>query len=549
MRTDVEIAQSIKLRPMAKVASELGLKRSEYTDWGDYKAKVKLTVWERLKGRPDGKLVLVTTFNPTKAGEGKTTMSIGLAQGLRCIGKKAMVGLREPSIGPTMGMKGGAAGGGYSQVLPMEDINLHFTGDIHAVTAAHNLLSAMINNSMFRGNPLHIDPNRIVWNRVMDIPDRALRNIVVGLGGKDGGIPHEDHFLITAASEVMAILCLAKSMTDLKSRLSKIIVAFDKDGEPVTAAHIKGVGAMALLLKDALRPNLVQTLEGGPAFIHGGPFANIAHGSSSIISTRMGLKLCEYFVTEAGFGSDLGAEKFFDIVCRVGDLKPSAVVLVATVKGLKVHGRQGDKAGSLRKGFANLEKHLENIRLYNVPVMVAVNVFEGDSEEDLHLVEHLCRDAGVECARSDVHRKGGDGARELAQKVVKLAAGESRFKPLYKLELTLKEKIEAIAIQVYGAKRVVYTVEAERALANYEAHGFGGLPICMAKTQFSLSDDPKLVGRPENFQITVRDVSISAGAGFVVPLTGTISTMPGLPKEPAAERMDIDEKGKITGLF
>jgi formate--tetrahydrofolate ligase len=543
MRKDVEIAQSIKLKSIEKVASELGLKKGEFTGWGDFKAKIKLAVWDRIKDRPDGKLILVTTFNPTKAGEGKTTMSIGLAQGLRCIGKKALVGLREPSIGPTMGMKGGAAGGGYSQVLPMEDINLHFTGDIHAVTAAHNLLSAMINNSMFRGNPLHIDPNKIVWNRVMDIPDRALRNIVVGLGGKDGGIPHEDHFLITAASEVMAILCLAKNMTDLKNRLSKIIVAFDKDGKPVTAAQIKAVGAMALLLKDALRPNLVQTIEGGPAFIHGGPFANIAHGSSSIISTRLGLKLVDYFVTEAGFGSDLGAEKFFDIVCRIGDLKPNAVVLVATVKGLKVHGGHGDKHGSLRKGFANLEKHLENIRLFNVPV------FGDDSEEDLHLVEHLCRDTGVECARCDVHCKGGEGAKDLAQKIVKISSGESRFKPLYGLELGLKEKIECIAIQVYGAKRVVYTVEAERALSNYEALGFSNLPICMAKTQFSLSDDPKLVGRPDDFQITVRDVSISAGAGFIVPLTGTISTMPGLPKEPAAEKMDIDEKGKITGLF
>jgi formate--tetrahydrofolate ligase len=448
-----------------------------------------------------------------------------------------------------MGMKGGAAGGGYSQVLPMEDINLHFTGDIHAVTSAHNLLSAMINNSMFRGNPLHIDPNKIVWNRVMDIPDRALRNIVVGLGGKDGGIPHEDHFLITAASEVMAILCLAKNMTDLKERLSKIIVAFDKDGKPVTAAQIKAVGAMALLLKDALRPNLVQTIEGGPAFIHGGPFANIAHGSSSIISTRLGLKLVDYFVTEAGFGSDMGAEKFFDIVCRIGDLKPNVVILVATVKGLKVHGGRGDKQGSLRKGFANLEKHLENIRLFNVPVIVAINVFADDIEEDLHLVEHLCRDTGVECARCDVHCKGGKGAEDLAHKVVKISSGDSRFKPLYGLELCLKEKIECIATQVYGAKRVVYTVEAERALANYEALGFSNLPICMAKTQFSLSDDPKLVGRPEDFQITVRDVNISAGAGFIVPLTGTISTMPGLPKEPAAEKMDIDEKGKITGLF
>ena len=491
----------------------------------------------------------MSTFNPTKAGEGKTTMSIGLAQGLRKIGKKAIVGLREPSIGPTMGMKGGAAGGGYSQVLPMEDINLHFTGDIHAVTAAHNLLSAMINNSMFRGNPRCIDPNKIVWNRVMDIPDRALRNIVVGLGGKDGGIPHEDHFLITAASEVMAILCLTKNMTDLKKRLARIIVAFDRDGKPVTAADIRGVGAMALLLKDALRPNLVQTIEGGPAFIHGGPFANIAHGSSSIISTRLGLKLSDYFVTEAGFGSDLGAEKFFDIVCRIGDIKPNAVVLVATVKGLKVHGGHGDKPGSLRKGFSNLEKHLENIRLFNVPVLVAINVFDDDSKEDLHLIEHLCRDTGVECARCDVFRKGGEGAKDLAQKVVKLASGESRFKPLYPLELSLKEKIEVIAIQVYGAQRVVYTVEAERALANYESHGFKELPICMAKTQYSLSDDPKLTGRPDKFQITVRDASISAGAGFIVPLTGTISTMPGLPKEPAAEKMDIDESGKITGLF
>jgi formate--tetrahydrofolate ligase len=549
MRKDVDIAQSIKLKSIEKVASELGLKKGEFTGWGDYKAKVKLAVWDRIKDRPDGKLILVTTLNPTKAGEGKTTMSIGLAQGLRCIGKKVLVGLREPSIGPTMGMKGGAAGGGYSQVLPMEDINLHFTGDIHAVTAAHNLLSAMINNSMFRGNPLHIDPNKIVWNRVMDIPDRALRNIVVGLGGKDGGIPHEDHFLITAASEVMAILCLSKDMTDLKKRLSRIIVAFDKDGKPVSAAQIKAVGAMALLLKDALRPNLVQTLEGGPAFIHGGPFANIAHGSSSIISTTMGLKLVDYFVTEAGFGSDLGAEKFFDIVCRIGDLKPNAVVLVATVKGLKVHGGHGGKQGSLGKGFANLEKHLENLRLFNIPVIVAINVFADDTEEDLHLVEHLCRDIGVECARCDVHRKGGEGAKELAQKIVKLSSGESRFKPLYGLELSLKEKIECIANQIYGAKRVVYTVEAERALANYEALGFSNLPICMAKTQFSLSDDPKLVGRPEDFQITVRDVNISAGAGFIVPLTGTISTMPGLPKEPAAEKMDIDEKGKITGLF
>lgn len=546
MKSDVDIAQAAKLRKITEVAKEAGIEEDEYVLWGDFKAKISLGSLERLKDRPDGKLVLVTTFSPTRYGEGKTTMSIGLTQGLNRIGKRAMVGIREPSLGPTMGMKGGAAGGGYSQVLPMEDINLHFTGDIHAVTSAHNMLAALINNHMHRGNELGVDPNKIVWNRVMDMPDRALRNIVIGLGGSEGGIPYEDRFSITAASEVMAILCLAMDMNDLKKRLSRIIIGFNSKGVPVTAADMKAVGSMALILKDALRPNLVQTIEGNPAFVHGGPFANIAHGASSLISTRMGLKLSEYFITEAGFGSDLGAEKFFNIVCRVGDLKPNAVVMVATVRGVKAHG---GKKRSLRKGFANLEKHLENLRMFNIPMIVAINVFENDSEEDIHLLEHLCRDVGVESARCEHHTKGGEGAIDLAEKIVNMAAGESRFKPLYKLELSLKEKIEAIAIQLYGASRVVYSVDAEKAIANYESHGFSELPICMAKTQYSLSDDPRKLGRPEGFKITVRDVRISAGAGFVVPLTGKVRTMPGLPKRPAAEGMDIDEHGKITGLF
>ncbi|MCD6383835.1 MAG: formate--tetrahydrofolate ligase [Thermoplasmata archaeon] len=556
MLSDIEIAQRAKPLPISEIARRAGLEEDEWEEWGRYRAKVSLKVLDRLKGEKKGKLILVTTINPTPAGEGKTTTTIGLAQALYKLGYRAMMGIREPSLGPVFGIKGGAAGGGYSQVIPMEDINLHFTGDMHAITSAHNLLAAMLNNHMHHGNELEIDPRRIYWHRVMDMNDRALRNIVIGLGGPVHGVPQEDHFDITPASEIMAILCLATSFQDLKERLSRIVVAQNKRGEYVTASDLKAVGAMALLLKDAIRPNLVQSLEGVPAFVHGGPFANIAHGTSTIISTKMGLGLSDYFVTEAGFGSDLGAEKFFNIVSRIGGFSPDLVVMVVTARALKFHGgvpkdRLMEKnVEAVKKGCANLSRHLDIVHKFGLPVVVAINLFEGDHPEEIEVIEKRLQDAGVPYARSDVHRKGGEGGIELAKKVVEtIDCSTCSFSPLYPLELPIKEKIGIIASQVYGASRVVYSVKAERAIEEYEGRGYKELPICMVKTQYSLSDDPKKLGAPKSFKINIQEVRLAAGAGFILPYTGTITTMPGLPKRPAAENMDIDEEGRIVGLF
>ncbi len=556
MLTDIEIAQRASPLPISEIARRAGLQENEWEEWGRYRAKVSLKVLDRLKGVRRGKLILVTTINPTPAGEGKTTTTIGLAQALQRLGHRAMIGIREPSLGPVFGIKGGAAGGGYSQVIPMEDINLHFTGDMHAITSAHNLLAAMLNNHMHHGNELEIDCRRIFWHRVMDMNDRALRNIVIGLGGPIHGVPQEDHFDITPASEIMAILCLATSFQDLKERLSRIVVAQNKRGEYITAADLRAVGAMALLLKDAIRPNLVQSLEGVPAFVHGGPFANIAHGTSSIISTKIGLSLSEYFVTEAGFGSDLGAEKFFNIVARVGGFSTDLVVMVVTARALKFHGgvprdRLGEKnVPAVRKGFSNLARHLDIIHKFGLPVVVAINLFEGDHPEEIAEIERRLQDAGVAYARSEVYSKGGEGGIELAERVVEaVECTTCSFSPLYPLKMPVKEKIGVIASQVYGASRVVYSVKAEKAISEYEERGYGDLPICMVKTQYSLSDDPKKLGAPRGFKINIQEVRLAAGAGFILPYTGTITTMPGLPKRPAAEKMDIDEEGKIVGLF
>ncbi|HHV72144.1 MAG TPA: formate--tetrahydrofolate ligase [Clostridia bacterium] len=556
MKTDIEIAQEAKMRPIMEIAEQLGIKEDEYELYGRYKAKIDLKVWDRLKDKPDGKLVLVTAINPTPAGEGKSTTTVGLGQALGKLGKKVMIALREPSLGPCMGVKGGAAGGGYSQVVPMEDINLHFTGDIHAVSTAHNLLSAVLDNHLQQGNELNIDPRRIVWKRVMDMNDRALRNIVVGLGGKAHGVPREDGFDISVASEVMAILCLATDLTDLKERLKKIVVAYTYDNQPVTVEQLKVAGAMALLLKDAIKPNLVQTLENIPAFIHGGPFANIAHGCNSLIATRMGLKLADYLITEAGFGADLGAEKFFNIKCRYGGLKPDAVVVVASIRALKTHGGLGknelnqENLPALERGVANLEKHLENVAKFGLPAIVAINVFPQDTPAELDLVAAKCREMGVEFAISEVWAKGGEGGIQLAEKLLEvLAREEANFKPLYPDDLSLVDKITLIAKEIYGAAGVNFTNQALTTINDLTKLGYGNLPICMAKTQYSLSDDPTLLGRPEGFYLNVRSVKLSAGAGFIVVLTGDIMTMPGLPKRPAAENMDIDEQGIITGLF
>jgi len=523
---------------------------------GKYKAKLTDALWERVKDRPDGKLVLVTAINPTPAGEGKTTTTVGLGQAMAKIGKKAIIALREPSLGPVMGIKGGAAGGGYSQVVPMEDINLHFTGDMHAITAANNLLSAAIDNHIQQGNELGIDPRQIIWKRAMDMNDRALRNIVVGLGGKANGTPREDGFLITVASEIMAILCLSTGIMDLKERLGKIIIGYTYDGEPVSARDLKVNGAMALLLKDAIKPNLVQTLENTPALMHGGPFANIAHGCNSIIATRLGLKLADYCITEAGFGADLGAEKFLNIKCRYAGLKPDAVVLVATIRALKYNGGVKKEMlaitdlNALEKGFVNLEKHIENIRKFKVPVIVAINHFSTDSDEETNFIKKKCESLNVEVAFSDVFSKGGEGGRELAEKLVKLIENQKTdFRYLYDTNLSINQKIEIIAKEIYGARGVVYLPTAEKAIKKIESLNMDKLPICMAKTQYSLSDNPSLLGRPEGFDITVREIKLSAGAGFIVAITGDIMTMPGLPKVPAAEKIDIDEKGIITGLF
>lgn len=556
MLSDIEIAQKAHMLPITEVAAKLGIGEEDIELYGRYKAKLSMDLIKRVQDKPDGKLILVTAITPTPAGEGKSTTTVGLAQGLAKIGQKVIVALREPSLGPCMGIKGGAAGGGYSQVVPMEDINLHFTGDFHAITSAHMLLSAMLDNHIQQGNALNIDPRRIVWKRVVDMNDRELRNIVVGLGGKAHGVPRQDGFDITVASEVMAILCLATGLHDLKERLSKIIVAYDYSGSPITAGMLKAQGAMAALLKDAVKPNLVQTLENVPAIIHGGPFANIAHGCNSVMATKTALKLADYTITEAGFGADLGAEKFFDIKCRYAGLKPDAVVLVATVRALKMHGGvpKTDLATpdveAVKRGIVNLEKHIENIKQYGLPLVVAINAFAQDTPEELEAIRSHCAAHGVNVALSEVFAKGGEGGIELAKEVVALAtSGKADFKLLYGEELSLKEKIETIAKKIYGAVGVNYTKEANNALKDFEKMGYGHLPVCMAKTQYSFSDDPALLGRPEGFEITIKNCRIAAGAGFVVVLTGDIMTMPGLPKVPAAEKIDVSDDGVISGLF
>ncbi|HOP72153.1 MAG TPA: formate--tetrahydrofolate ligase [Thermoclostridium caenicola] len=556
MLTDIEIAQNAKMLPIEKIAGQLGIGREWLELYGDYKAKIKDGLLEQLKDKPDGKLVLVTAINPTPAGEGKTTVTVGLGQAMGRLGKKAVIALREPSLGPVMGVKGGAAGGGYAQVVPMEDINLHFTGDLHAVTAANNLLSAAIDNHIHHGNALGIDYRRILWKRAMDMNDRALRQITVGLGGKANGFPREDGFIISVASEVMAILCLAEDLIDLKRRLGRIIIGYNMDGWPVTAGDLKVDGAMTVLLKDAIKPNLVQTLENTPCLMHGGPFANIAHGCNSLIATRTALKLADYAITEAGFGADLGAEKFFDIKCRYGGLKPSAAVLVASVKALKYNGgvRKDQLAAenlvALEAGIPNLKRHVDNIRKFGVPVIVAINRFPSDTPRELELIREKCREWGVDSAVADVFAKGGEGGLELARKLCDLIDREkSDFRPLYDVNLPVKDKIGLICREIYGAGGVAYSSRALKEIKTIEEMGMGNLPICMAKTQFSLSDDPTLLGAPSGFTITVNDVRLSAGAGFIVALTGDIMTMPGLPKDPAATHMDIDKEGRITGLF
>ena len=556
MLSDIEIAQQAKMQKITEVAAKLGISEDDIELYGKYKAKLSYDLIRRVKDKKDGKLILVTAITPTPAGEGKSTTTVGLAQGLAKLGKKVIVALREPSLGPCMGIKGGAAGGGYSQVVPMEDINLHFTGDFHAITSAHMLLAAMLDNHIQQGNALNIDPRRIAWKRVVDMNDRELRNIVVGLGGKAHGVPRQDGFDITVASEVMAILCLASSLHDLKERLAKIIVAYDYNGNPVTAGQIKAQGAMAALLKDAVKPNLVQTLENVPAIIHGGPFANIAHGCNSVMATQTGMKLADYTITEAGFGADLGAEKFFDIKCRYAGLKPDATVIVATVRALKMHGGvpktelKTPNVEPVKKGLVNLEKHIENVKKFGVPCVVAINIFAQDTAEELEAVREHCAKHGVNVALSDVFAKGGEGGIDLAKEVIALAdSGESKFAPIYPLEMSLKGKIETIAKEIYGADGVNYTKEADKALKEFEELGYGNLPICMAKTQYSFSDDPALLGRPSGFKITIRNCRIAAGAGFIVVLTGDVMTMPGLPKVPAAEKIDVTDDGVISGLF
>lgn len=555
MLSDIEIAQQAKLAPIGEIAEKIGIRPEELEQYGPYKAKVSLALTKRVQSQPEGKLILVTAISPTPAGEGKTTTTVGLGQALAKLGRKVMICLREPSLGPCMGVKGGAAGGGYSQVVPMEDINLHFTGDIHAVTAAHNLLSAMLDNHMQQGNALRIDPRRVVWGRVMDMNDRVLRNIVVGLGGKANGVPREDSFQISVASEVMAILCLAKDISDLKARLARIIVAYTYDNEPVTAGDLHAQGAMAALLKDALKPNLVQTLEHVPAFIHGGPFANIAHGCNTMLATKTALHLADYVVTEAGFGADLGAEKFLDIKCRFGHLKPAAAVLVATIRALKMHGGRPKNEltesdpEAVRRGLPNMLRHLANLKQYGLPVVVALNMFPSDTPEEMAVVEDACRAAGAVVAESRVFTDGGEGGLALARDVLAAIDEGSSYAPLYEDGLTLKEKIETIAGKIYGAGRVQYDQAAEKELAHIEAMGFGHMPVCMAKTQMSFTDDPSRMGAPEGHVLHVREARVSAGAGFVVVLTGKIMTMPGLPKHPAAENIDVDDEGHITGLF
>ena len=555
MLSDIEIAQQAELLPIKEVAAKIGISEDELEFYGKYKAKLSDELANRVQNNPDGKLVLVTAINPTPAGEGKTTTTAGLGQAMAKIGKNAIIALREPSLGPVFGIKGGAAGGGYAQVLPMEDINLHFTGDMHAITSANNLCCAMLDNHMQQGNALNIDPRRILIKRCLDMNDRALRNIVVGLGGKVNGIPREDHFIITVASEVMAILCLANDIDDLKQRLGRILVAYTYSGEPVYAKDLKADGAMTALLKDAIKPNLVQTLEETPAIMHGGPFANIAHGCNSVRATKLALKLADYCITEAGFGSDLGAEKFLDIKCRYAGLSPSAIVIVATCRALKYNGGvpksevSNENLEALKKGIVNLGVHIENMRKYNVPVIVAINRFGTDSNEELEYIESYCRENGADFALSDVFGKGGEGGIELAKKVVEACEKPSDFAPIYSLDHTVKEKIEKIAATIYGASKVNYTTAAEKAIKEVEALGADKLPVCIAKTQYSLSDNPTLLGAPKDFEITVRNITLSNGAGFVVAYTGDIMTMPGLPKVPAAHSIDVDSDGKIVGLF
>ena len=556
MKTDIEIAQEAQMLPITEVVKEIGLTADDLELYGKYKAKISNEYLKKIEGNKKGKLILVTAINPTPAGEGKTTTSVGLGQAFGKLGKKAIIALREPSLGPCFGIKGGAAGGGYAQVVPMEDLNLHFTGDFHAITSANNLLAALLDNHIQQGNALRIDTRQIVWKRCLDMNDRVLRNVVVGLGSKTDGFVREDHFVITVASEIMAILCLATDLEDLKERLGKIIVAYDLDGKPVTAKDLQAVGAMAALLKDAILPNVIQTLEHTPALVHGGPFANIAHGCNSVRATTAALSMADYVVTEAGFGADLGAEKFFDIKCRQADLKPDAVVLVATIRALKYNGGvpktelSAENVEALEKGIVNLEKHIENLQKYKVPVVVTLNSFVTDSEAEIAFVKQFCEERGCEFAISEVWEKGGEGGIALAEKVLKtLEEKESHFEPLYPSELPLTEKIETVAKEIYGAKGVNYTAAAKKQLAKLTELGFGDLPVCMAKTQYSLSDDPALLGRPKDFDITVREAYVSAGAGFVVVLTGAVMTMPGLPKQPAAFGIDVDESGRITGLF
>lgn len=556
MKTDIEIAQGANMKHIKEVAALLDICEKGIDLYGKYKAKITDELWEKIKDNKDGKLILVTAINPTPAGEGKTTTTVGLGQAMGKMGLKSVIALREPSLGPCFGIKGGAAGGGYAQVVPMEDLNLHFTGDFHAITAANNLLAAMLDNHIHQGNALNIDVNQIVWKRCVDINDRVLRNIVVGLGRKIDGVTREDHFIITVASEIMAILCLAENMKDLKERLSRIIIAYDYDGNPVTAGQIGAVGSMAALLKDAIRPNLIQTLENTPALVHGGPFANIAHGCNSVRATKTALKLADYVVTEAGFGADLGAEKFMDIKCRMAGLRPDAVVLVATVRALKYNGGVAkedlgtENLDALRKGIANLEKHIGNIAKFGVPCVVTLNRFTTDTENELAFVKEFCENRGCEFALSEVWEKGGEGGIALAKKVLHtIETKESRFKPLYDENLSIKEKIEKIAKEIYGAGEVSYAPAAAQAIERLEKLGYGNTPVCMAKNQYSLSDDPKLLGCPKDFPMTIREVYVSAGAGFVVAITGTVMTMPGLPKVPAAERIDVGDDGVITGLF
>ncbi|RHS82392.1 formate--tetrahydrofolate ligase [Firmicutes bacterium AM43-11BH] len=556
MKTDIQIAQEAQMLPIKEVAANAGITEDDLEFYGKYKAKLSEDFWDKIKDNPDGKLVLVTAINPTPAGEGKTTTSVGLGQAFAKLDKKAIIALREPSLGPCFGIKGGAAGGGYAQVVPMEDLNLHFTGDFHAITSANNLLAAMLDNHIQQGNALQIDPRQVVWKRCVDMNDRVLRNIVVGLGNKMDGMVREDHFVITVASEIMAILCLADDLQDLKRRLGRIIVAYNFNGDPVTADDLQATGAMTALLKDAIKPNLIQTLEHTPALVHGGPFANIAHGCNSVRATKMALKMADIAITEAGFGADLGAEKFMDIKCRKAGLKPDAVVLVATVRALKYNGgvAKADLAeenlDALKKGIVNLEKHIENIQKFGVPVIVTLNSFITDTDAENEYIRQFCEERGCEFALSEVWEKGGEGGIALAEKVLNtLENKESHFHTLYEDELSLKEKIEKISKEIYGADGVVYEPAAQKQITKIESMGFGELPICMAKNQYSFSDDAKKLGRPENFDIHIREVYVDAGAGFVVALTGSVMTMPGLPKVPAANNIDVSEDGKITGLF